>query len=89
MEQIKIIHQIGEGRQKRVYEVKLPSGWSVLAKRCVSSNCVKKGMLEAEARHIANLQKVHGRERVPCITMGNAMQPMLGGSKIHKMLQRK
>jgi hypothetical protein len=62
MDKIKIIRQIGEGQQKRVYEVKLPSGGIAIAKRCISGKCVRKGMLEAEARHIVNLQKVHGRE---------------------------
>ena len=62
MEQIKIIRRIGEGKMKKVYKVILPLGLAVLAKRCISIKYVRKGILEAEARHIVNLQKVHGRE---------------------------
>lgn len=47
---LEIVREIGEGRQKRAFEVRLPNGRTAMAKRCKSYTCIKKKQVQKEAQ---------------------------------------
>lgn len=62
IQNIEIIRELGKGKAKVTYEVKLPSGESALAKRCIHDNCLRQGLLTGEFRHLKKLQDQYGKE---------------------------
>lgn len=62
IQNIEIIRELGIGKAKVTYEVKLPSGESALAKRCIHDNCLRQGLLTGEFRHLKTLQDQYGKE---------------------------
>jgi len=53
---------LGEGKQKVVYEVKLPSGEHAVAKRCKTRWCENNSRVKREATYLKSLQDQYGDE---------------------------
>lgn len=61
---IEIVRELGKGKAKIVYEVKLPSGQIAIAKRCISDHCLRKGLLIREVTYLKGLQEQYGQDQV-------------------------
>lgn len=61
---LEIVGIIGEGQQKRTYEVKLPWGDHAVLKRCKSHRCVKRKITEKEGAYLRALRKQYGSQAV-------------------------
>jgi len=61
---IEIVRELGKGKKKMVYEVKLPSGGAAIAKRCIDDHCIRRGLLKREATYLKGLQRQYGRDKV-------------------------
>ena len=59
---LEMVRLVGEGKEKAVYEVTLPSGERAAAKRCLTGKCLSKRLIEKEAHKLRGLNERYGDE---------------------------